>query len=244
MRAILTYHSIDPSGSVISVDVATFRRHVAWLTSGSVRVVTLAEVLDAPLGDRCVALTFDDGFANFATEAWPALRDRGLPATVFIVTDRVGTANDWEDLPGIAVPRLELLDWDTLGRLAEDGVALGSHTATHPRLDRLDAAHVTDELGRSAETIRAHTGVRPLAVAYPYGAVTGPIARLAGSHYKFGCTTELRELRTEEDPTLLPRLDAYYFRDPHRLMQWGTGRLRAQLWLRRQARSLRHRWRN
>ena len=65
MRAILTYHSIDPSGSPISVSPAAFRRHIEWLASGRVRVVRLEELMRLPAGEDAVALTFDDGFAKF-----------------------------------------------------------------------------------------------------------------------------------------------------------------------------------
>ena len=123
-------------------------------------------------------------------------------------------------------------------------VTVGSHTHTHPRLDRLDPRRIEDELDRSAEEIRARTGIAPRAVAYPYGAVTPPVARLAAARYQYGCTTDLRELRPNESLTLLPRLDAYYFRSAGALMRWGTADQRARLWIRRCARGLRSAWRN
>src|SRR5690606_37701023 len=60
MRAILTYHSIDESGSPISVSREAFRAHVRWLASGAVKVRPLAELVDARDGGDAVAITFDD----------------------------------------------------------------------------------------------------------------------------------------------------------------------------------------
>jgi len=243
VRAILTYHSIDPSGSAISVDARVFRRHVEWLASGSVGVGGIRDVLETPPNQDCVALTFDDGFVNFATVAWPLLRDRGLPVTLFVVTDYVGRANDWEGVPGVPVARLPLLSWDALAQLAEEGVELGSHGCTHRPLDRLHPAHVEEELDRAAETIRARTGTKPRVFAYPYGAVTEPIAGRVAARYQYGCTTELRALGAREEASRLPRLDAYYFRSAASLARWGTVGQRAQLWLRRQGRRMRRRGR-
>ena len=212
MRAILTYHSIDDSGSPISVDRAAFREHVAFLASGAVRVTDIAGVLAQPEDAQAVALTFDDAFANFATEAWPLLRDRGLPATLFVVSGHVGGTNAWGGREQAGIPTLPLLDWDDLGRLAEEGVTLGAHSRTHPDLRGTDDAALEDELAGSAEVIAARTGRRPEAFAYPYGAHDTRVASAAAAAYRFACTTDLRPLGRNEATSLLPRLDACYLR--------------------------------
>ena len=67
---ILTYHSIDDSGSVISVSPAQFRRHMQILTEKRIRVVPLRDVQATP---GAVALTFDDGYRNLVEHAAPVL---------------------------------------------------------------------------------------------------------------------------------------------------------------------------
>ena len=230
MRAILTYHSIDPSGSPISIDAAGFRAHVAWLASGAVRVVTLDRLLAADDLDDAVALTFDDAFRNFADVAWPLLRAHGMPATLFVVSARAGTNNDWQGNGtdggrGVryagGVPVLPLMDWDAIGRAAHDGVSLGAHSRTHPDLRRATDARLQDEIHGSAEDIAARTGQRPTAFAYPYGAVSARVAHAAAG-FRQAVTTRLAALRPADDPLRLPRLDAFYFRDRGRLEAWGT----------------------
>lgn len=239
VRAILMYHSIDPSGSVISVDPATFRRQGEWLASGRVRVVDLAEVERGEPEEDVVALTFDDGFANFGEVAAPVLRDLGLPATVFVVTDRVGTTNEWDGRPSPGIPSLPLLDWDGLGRVAGAGITLGAHTRRHPRLSRLAPAEQRAEIEGSAARLEAETGRRPAAFAYPYGDLNDSAAGLAAAGFALACTTEFRPLGPGEAPHLLPRLDMYYFRQPGSLEAWGTAPFRWRLRLRGQARRLR-----
>lgn len=238
MRAILTYHSLDPSGSAISVSPADFRRQVSWLASGRVRVVPLPDLLRLPPTVNAIALTFDDGFVNFAEVAAPLLRDYSLPATLFVVAGHVGGSNAWGGRSDPRVPTLPLLSWDELGRLADQGVRLGGHTRTHPHLTRIAGNALLDELGGATETIRAETGRRPEEFAYPFGDVNPEVAAAAGQVYTIGCTTELRWVRPEEDPLQLPRLDMYYLRGAGALEGWGTLPFAGGLWARAQARRI------
>ena len=239
MRAILAYHSIDDSGSPISVGPATFRRHVEWLATGRVRVVSLEEIVRLDDTVDAVALTFDDAFSNFAEVAWPRLREYSLTAPLFVVAGHSGGTNAWSGRSDPRVPTLPLLDWMALGRLAEQGAHIGAHTRTHPHLTQLDHSAMTEELAGAAEDIRRELGRMPEDFAYPYGDTSPSVAAAAGQVYRRAVTTELRLLRSNEDPMRLPRLDMFYLRAPGKLEDWGTGRFAGDLWLRAQARRLR-----
>ena len=78
MRAILTWHSLDRSGSPISVPPEEFRRQVEWLAASGVRAVTVGKLLELPDEEDAAALTFDDGFANFGEAAAPVLSEYGI----------------------------------------------------------------------------------------------------------------------------------------------------------------------
>ena len=239
MRGILTYHSIDGSGSPISIDVATFARHVAWLARGSVRVVPLEELAAAPDDVDALAITFDDGFANFADEAWPLLAEHGLPATVFVVSDLVGSTNAWEDNARSRMPVLPLMGWERLAELAGQGVSIGAHGRTHARLPGLAEARLVDELEGCAAAIQAETGQRASTLAYPYGAADSASAAAARSRFTAACTADLRLLSSGDDAHLLPRLDAYYLRSPGRLEAFGQPSFARYVRLRAAARAVR-----
>jgi peptidoglycan/xylan/chitin deacetylase (PgdA/CDA1 family) len=239
VRAILTWHSIDASGSPISVSPGEFQQQLRWLESGAVRVMSLESLLDAGEESPAVALTFDDGFANFASEAAPVLRQRGLPVTLFIVTQHVGRDNCWQGATDSQIPVLPLLDWDALGRLHEGGVDLAAHTRTHPHLRRLDGPQLEAELGLAAEEMKQRLGVRPAGLAYPYGDADDRLAETAARWYSWGCTTELKPLGPGDARLLLPRLDAWYLRSPARLDSFGSKGFLGWLWGRRLARKLR-----
>lgn len=232
MKAVLTYHSIDPSGSAISISEASFRGHVAWLSSGAVSVVPLDELAGVPESEDAVAVTFDDGFANFGSIAAPMLSDAGLPCTVFVVPGRVGTDNDWGGQPEEGIPTLPLLDWDQLGALAEGGVSLGAHTMSHPRLTHLPAPEAEAEITASASHIADRTGQRPAAFAYPYGDYDDAVVDMAERHFRVAVTAEFSLLSASTSAHRIPRLDMVYFRNPVRLAAWGSSAFQRYLKLR------------
>jgi peptidoglycan/xylan/chitin deacetylase (PgdA/CDA1 family) len=237
LRAILTYHSLDPSGSPISVHPDAFRRHAEWLASGEVPVRGFEELVDSR--DPGIAVTFDDAFVSFRDVAWPLLRERGIPVTVFVPTDHAGRTNRWPDESYAGIPELPLLDWDALAGLATEGVRLGSHTRSHRDLRSLDDDDLREELESAAERIEEITR-RPDVLAYPYGFADARVAAAARGVYSYACTDDLRVLGDDDDRHLLPRLDAYYLQAPGLLEGFGTWRFGAYVGLRNLGRRVRH----
>jgi peptidoglycan/xylan/chitin deacetylase (PgdA/CDA1 family) len=244
VKATLTYHSIDDSGSAISLPPAIFRAHLAWLTSGRIRVLPLDALVAHPdEGEHAVAVTFDDGFLN-TREPVAELLANGVPATLFVVSGHVGRTNAWHDGaadPGI--PTLPLLTWADLERLAAQGATIAPHTRHHPRLTRLSAGALDDELGGGLDDLRARLGVVGTHVAYPYGDVNATVAAKAARCVRFGHTMHFDFLTAGDAPLLLPRLDMYYFQAPGAIEAWGTPRFHRRVaWcrLRRAARRRLH----
>ena len=242
MRGVLTYHGIDQSGSVISVTPAAFRAHVAWLVAGPVPVVPLAQLLALPDDASAVALTFDDALASVTTEAAPVLAAHGLPATVFVVSRHVGGDNQWNGSGDPGVPAQQLLGWDALGRLREQGFAIGAHTRHHRHLTRCGPDELSEELGGSAKDIAAALGERPTAFAYPYGDVDDRVARVAAEQFAISCTTQFQPVTQATRRELVPRLDAWYFRNDSRLRHWGSPRFRRSIAVRHVMRRVRRAW--
>ncbi|MCA9321763.1 MAG: polysaccharide deacetylase family protein [Planctomycetes bacterium] len=241
MKAILTYHSIDDGDSPISVSPATFEAHLEALKASGARVVPLAAIIETR--DPAVAITFDDGFCNFAAEAWPKLRDRGLPATLFVTSGHLGARNRWggKTVPGI--PDLPLLSAEALRDLLQEGLEVGGHSATHPHLPELDAPGLALEVEGCRERLEALLGRRISSFAYPYGSVDRRSHERVSRHYDRAVTTEHRTLTTVNTPWLLPRLDAYYFRRPESLSGFGSAGFARRVAFRARLRAWKSRWR-
>lgn len=239
VRAILTWHSLDGSGSPISVTPSEFRRQVAWLLAEDVGIVSVDELLQIDDQTDAAALTFDDGFASMLSEVVPVLREHRLPATCFLVTGQAGGDNRWGGQTSPGIPTLPLLGWDDLARLRDAGVTLGGHSRTHPWLPTLGPAELDREILQCADDIKQRLGVQPTGFAYPYGAVDLEVERVVARAYSWACTTELRPLHLDGRTHLLPRLDMWYFGETFRRMGWGSSLFRSWVWARHQGRRLR-----
>jgi len=239
VRAILTYHSIDRSGSPISVPPEAFSDHLSGLVARGVRVLGVPELLADEADGHAVAITFDDALATFASEAWPRLAGLSAPVTVFVATGRVGATNAWGGCAQPGIPTMPLLDWDALARLAEEGVRLEAHSRSHMDLRRASDAQLEDEIAGAVAEIAARTGRRPTGYAYPYGAFDARVVAAVARVADWACTTRFLPLRPTDRRHELPRLDAYYFRGRAGFSTWGrrafSARIqvvRARRWLR------------
>lgn len=222
MRAILTFHSIDDSGSVLSFSPRTLTILLEALRRAAIPIHDLDTLL-APATDHGVALTFDDGMRSVFTHALPVLRDHAVPAHLFLTTGAVGRNNRWPTQPA-HMPAFDMLDWDEIEKLHQAGMRFESHTHRHPDLRELDEQGIAEECEDADCLIGERLGRRPRFFAYPYGYRSARACDYARRRYRGSVTTELRELHGNEDTAALPRLDSYYLRAP-----WVFRRLDAAL---------------
>jgi len=208
MRAILTFHSIDDTGSVVSCSPGNFALLLEALAERKIPVCNL-ETLLKPDTRRGVAITFDDGMRSVHGAALPVLSDFGASAHVFITTGAVGDNKTWPPRPA-DIPSFEMLGWREIEQLHDAGVHIESHTHTHPDMRTLSLQQMADECGTADAIIEKYLGRRPAYFAYPFGYHGRQARQFAGSHYQGAVTTELRMLGQQEDAAAIPRIDAYY----------------------------------
>ena len=178
---VLIYHRVGRRSTVeVDLPVALFAEQMAFLAAEA-HVVSLTDGLDALATGRrdpMVAVTFDDGTADFAEVALPVLVEHGVPVTLYVATDFVERGIDF---PDDGAP----LSWSALGDAVTTGlVDVGSHTHHHALLDRLPAPEVDGELDRSIELIGERLRVRAAHFAYPK-AVMGSAAADAAVRARF-----------------------------------------------------------
>lgn len=165
---VLGYHRIDSGGGGLAVPAVEFREHLDWIAGW--RVVGLDKVEYSPAGQRPhVAITFDDGYLSVAEEAWPALRERGWPATLYVVAKALLDPRPFEWDSGVANGRARLVDSALVKDLAADGMAIGSHSCTHRYLPGLLLDEVRSEVTDSRRIIEDVIGQEVRSFSYPMG---------------------------------------------------------------------------
>jgi len=213
------YHSIaeDLDDTVppyyrIVTSPQTFETHMALLREAGCEVLTLSEAVwrfrsvsgGSSLPGKPVVITFDDGFRDFHTTAFPILERFGFRATVFLISGYIDKT--------LRTGR-ECLRKREIQRLATEGVEFGSHTVNHPRLQELSEAAIVHELAASRDAIENIIGTEVRLFSYPYRfpAEDTRFIRLLSSllteqKYSAGVTTVIGSARASENVLFLKRL--------------------------------------
>ena len=171
---ILMYHSVGRREQSArgpyyqtSVSPEIFSLQMTFLYLRGYRTCTLHEAIacfDKPTGgtdDKVVVITFDDGFADFYTGAFPILHPLGLTATMFLPTGFIANSP-------VVFKDHNCLTWSQVRELQKCGIEFGSHTVTHPQLRTLDRPAIERELRDSKRAIEDRTGCAAQSFAYPY----------------------------------------------------------------------------
>jgi peptidoglycan/xylan/chitin deacetylase (PgdA/CDA1 family) len=148
-----------------------FQRQMEWFARLGWRTLSLEEagarlMRGERIPPRHFVITFDDGYLDTLTVGIPILRDLGFTATVFVVSGLVGERNEWDKGIGHVAP---LMTWTQLEQVLGLGFSIGSHTVTHPHLDRLPSDVARRELLESRQVLERRLGVPIRTFCYPYG---------------------------------------------------------------------------
>lgn len=191
-------------------DHRRFAAQMAFLKGFGYRVLDLDQVLacvrgEQPIPPKAVALTFDDGYANFVRYALPVLRRHGFPATVYAVSDLVGQRARWlnnDRGQDIAT----LMSAAQLREIRTQGMAVGSHTLSHTKLAEASPERQRRELADSKVALEDLLGEEVGHLCYPYGSFNLDAVRAAAEIGYISATTCLRGPAEPGDhPLVLPR---------------------------------------
>jgi len=170
---ILNYHSISDhplSHPVLTVSTATFANQMDY-------------VRDLQLKFYNLQLTFDDGYQDNYSNAYPILQKYSLTATVFPTTNFIeqGSVPSWD-----GEPQFPALSWDEIKQMTDSNTFnIGSHTVSHPSLGDLNDQEVKSELTNSRLILESKIACPPKlesgdcgrenckfkinSITYPYG---------------------------------------------------------------------------
>lgn len=203
---ILMYHYVeyvkDPKDTIrqsLDINPATFDLEVKTLKDAGFTFLTNAELSDildakAPIPPKPVLLTFDDGYRDFYTDAFPILKKYHAKATAYIITGFLGEPNN--------------LTWDQLKEISKSGlVEIGDHTINHPSLAKKPYKFVEEELEQSKQTLENGLGIKVVSFAYPYGSFDlQAIAVVKAAGFKTAVSTIPGDELTQQNRFFLPRI--------------------------------------
>ncbi|MGD2064427.1 MAG: polysaccharide deacetylase family protein [Nitrospirota bacterium] len=159
---------------------------------------------EARLPRRAVVLTFDDGYEDFYGHAFPILEGLGMPATVYAVSGRLGTAPDWRSSSTGESSRL--LTREQLREIHRRGITIGAHTVTHPRLTRALPQDRKAEINGSKAQLEAIIDGPVEHFCYPYGDYDEELmATVKEAGFRSAVTTVRGRARRGDDPFELAR---------------------------------------
>ena len=199
---ILMYHYLGappPAGDphrALTVPPEEFRAHLDMIARMNRRTVTgneYLELLTRGQANDAVWITFDDGRIDNYETAFPALMERGMRATFFVVTEwALGSR------PGY-------IPLSALNEMAAVGMEIGSHSLSHPRLARLPEPEMRREVSESKQRLEDALGVEVGSFCYPYGnSSDSVVAAVQSAGYRLAVST-IRDNRNHEGDRWLLR---------------------------------------
>jgi peptidoglycan/xylan/chitin deacetylase (PgdA/CDA1 family) len=210
---ILMYHSVDWGCTAAyrrwTVSPARFEEQMSVLRDRGRVPLTVSELAcqlrAGQLSPDAVAITFDDGLADFLDGALPVLDRLGFASTLFVTSGYVGETSRW--LADLGEGERRMMSWDDIRGLAELKVEIGAHTHTHPQLDLLDIDEARWEIETSKALLEQHTGQPVRSFAYPHGYSTFQIRALVEkAGFAAACRVADGLMSTSESPFALSRV--------------------------------------
>lgn len=177
--AVLMYHKIGeaPPGSKLGelwVTRPEFERQMRWLLDQGYAPLHLSDLdraaaAGSALPPKPVLVTFDDGYRNNFTEAYPVLAALGVKASIFLVWETIDRHNAWHN--PATEPWQDMLRWREIREMASSGlVEYGSHTMRHRNLESIPLEEARWEIEESKKRFEDAIGHEVPFFAYPYGA--------------------------------------------------------------------------
>lgn len=212
---ILTYHSVDSNGSVISVSKEIFRDQISCLADQGYKTISLKTFIESlkngsRQNKREVVLTFDDGYRNNYTSVFPILKKHDFTATIFLPTGFIGKTAKWGEKSSIS--KMPLLSWEEIKEMSEANMDFGAHTINHIDLTSASEIRMKEEIAGSKKIIEDSLGKPVDFFCYPYGKTSPKVEAIVRNlGFSGGCSIRYGIKNTIQDQYCLKRIGTARF---------------------------------
>jgi len=183
LSLILCYHSVCGNGWRFSTPAKDFKRQLDYLTR-NFKVVPVSELLSSKTQGG-ISITFDDGYENVYSQAFPLLKKLGLQATVFVLGSphRANRKEVSTDLPFLSQSQIKAL--------YKNGWEIGYHTSTHQNLRSLHQRQLRSQIVDGKIQLQNKLGIPIDLFAYPKGIYNDNIIQIVkNGNYKAAFTVD------------------------------------------------------
>ncbi|WP_257288532.1 polysaccharide deacetylase family protein, partial [Endozoicomonas sp. SESOKO2] len=203
----LQYHHVsDKTPAVTSITPEMFRQHLDYLDKNDFNVAPIETIIKAiqsgrSVPDKTVVITFDDAYKNIYENAFPMLRDKGWPFTIFVSTQPVdrGFGN--------------FLTWKQIQEMSRSGATIANHTTSHPHMpeklpgesDQAWLERSGKEITDTEQRIRNETGQDVKMLAWPFGETAPELRKMIKEMGYIGFGQQSGAIGPLSDFTRLPR---------------------------------------
>lgn len=196
---VLYYHSVNENAeNEVTISPEMLEKQLDYINDNEYITITINELYDhlinnQPIPEKSIVITFDDGYMNNYTEAFPLLKERNMKATIFCV--------------GNSLDGSYYLSKDSIKEMSDYGIDIESHTVNHMHLDTLNYDEQLSEMKNSKDILENITGKNVTAIAYPFGDFNDDSIKAAKeAGYKLAFTTHLGLSDRNDDIYALDRI--------------------------------------
>jgi peptidoglycan/xylan/chitin deacetylase (PgdA/CDA1 family) len=180
---ILMYHYIrtvvdqnDTLGINLSVEPTKFAEQLDEIQKNGYETINFYNIEQGNIPTKPIILTFDDGYKDFYTTAYPELRKRNMTAVVYVIANNDGA---------------NYITTDQIREIADNGIEIGSHTLSHIDLSTANTTKASNEISQSKTRLESIIGKNVISFCYPAGKYTlETIEIVKGAGYKYATTTK------------------------------------------------------
>ena len=200
---VINYHQINPvDKDALTVPPHVFAAEMKYLHDNGYHTISPDELYayltsNTPLPPKPILITFDDGYEDNYTYAYPILKEYNMKATIFLVSDYMDRFDKY-------------LTWQQVYEMSANNIYMGSHTLSHYELTPLSTQDMDIQLVGGKLAVEWHTFRFCEFIAYPCGSFnTQVLSETKKAGYKGGFTVYYDYVRAGDDPYKLSRIPIY-----------------------------------